>query len=80
MPTDLPPGYKPKPLTDPAGPPDAPGQDAPGEPVDVPQPGPNVGVPGPGADVVDPPGWTEPPLGPGGLPSGVPTPAGTPSF
>ena len=90
MPTELPPDYKPKPVRDPHHPgdnpvePGAPGEDSPGAPGrapgGVPQPGPGVGVPGPGPDVVDPPGWAEPPLEPGGFPSGVPTPAGTPSF
>ena len=86
MPTDLPPDYKPQPANDPASPgstpayPPIPGEDSPGEPVNVPQPGPGVGVPGPGGDVIDPPGWTEPPIGPGGIPSEVPSPAGTPTF
>ena len=31
----------------------------------MPQPGPPVGVPGPGADVIDPPGWSIPPVSPG---------------
>lgn len=86
MPTDLPPDYKPKPASDPIDPgstpayPPAPGEDVPGEPVGVPQPGPGVGVPGPSGDVVDPPGWSEPPILPGGQPSEVPSPAGMPTF
>ena len=83
MPTDLPPDYKPQPANDPGATPaypPAPGEDAPGEPTNVPQPGPGVGMPGPGGDVVDPPGWSEPPLMPGGSPAEVPTPAGTPTF
>ncbi|MBV8848393.1 MAG: hypothetical protein JOZ16_02280 [Methylobacteriaceae bacterium] len=88
MPTDLPPDYKPtpKPDTEPADPnapgsvPTPPGKDMPGHVADVPQPGPGVGAPGPGPDVIDPPGWREPPIVPGGDPIGVPTPAGTPSF
>lgn len=87
MPTDLPPDYKPRPITDPADPtapgsnpayPPIPGDDMPG--VSVPQPGPPVGVPGPDADVVDPPGWSEPPIVPGQNPVPVPSPAGTPTF
>ena len=89
MPTDLPPDYKPKPARDPNDPTDAsapgavpipPGSDVRDGGSDVPQPGPNVGVPGPGVDVIDPTGWSEPPLAPGGAPIGVPTPAGTPTF
>ena len=92
MPTDLPPDYVPKPFNDPNNPadpnspgstpayPPVPGEDSPGEPVGIPQPGPGVGIPGPGGDVVDPPGWSEPPVLPGGFPSEVPTPAGTPTF
>lgn len=86
MPTDLPPDYKPQPAPGPDDPgstpayPPVPGEDVPGEPVNVPQPGPGVGVPGPGGDVVDPPGWSEPPLTPGGTPSEVPSPAGVPTF
>ena len=92
MPTDLPPDYKPRPINDPTNPadpntpgstpayPPTPGEDSPAEPIGVPQPGPGVGVPGPGPDVIDPPGWSEPPIAPGGYPVEIPTPAGTPTF
>ena len=85
MPTDLPPDYVPKPLPDADKPglapsdPGAPGSDMPGS-TGVPQPGAGVGAPGVQPDVLDPPGWAEPPLAPGGFPAGVPTPAGTPTF
>ncbi len=81
MPTDLPPDYKPQPVPTPspgslpAGP--ASGDDA-INPVGNPNGG--VGSSGPVGDVVDPPGWNEPPVTPGNNPLGVPTPAGTPSF
>ena len=65
MPTDLPPDYVPKPSPDPDSPP-APSPKAPGE----------TGS----GDVVDPTGWKEPPVAPGDVPVGVPTPAGTPTF
>ena len=86
MPTDLPPDYVPRPANDPVSPgstpayPPTPGEDVPGEPVGIPNPDPGPGIPGPQGDVVDPPGWSEPPLTPGGTPVELPTPAGTPTF
>ena len=81
MPTDLPPDYKPQPpRADPPGSttavPTPQGEDS-RDPMGTPRPVP--GMPGPEGDVVDPPGWNEPAIAPGG-PSGVPSPAGTPSF
>ena len=89
MPTDLPPDYKPRPASDPANPPhpNDPGAVAPprGEDVRDPSGRPSSGPrspegAGPSGDVVDPPGWGEPSLGPDSNPLGVPSPAGTPTF
>ena len=81
MPTDLPPDYKPQPMPSPTlGEPVVPtpsGEDS-RDPMGTPRPAP--GTPGPEGDVVDPPGWSEPSFGPGGVPAGVPTPAGTPTL
>lgn len=82
MPTDLPPDYKPKPARDPNDPvdPTVPGSAPAYPPVqgedsrDDP-----AGVPHPGADVIDPPGWSIPPIVPGGDPADVPLPAGVPT-
>ena len=64
MPTDLPPDYKPQPKPEPE-----PGVDVPvGNPVG----------PGVGGDVIDPPGWPQPPGVPGIDP--LPSPKGTPTF
>ncbi len=75
MPTDLPPDYKPAPIPTPP----TPGEDA-LDPTGDPRAGVGKGTPGPAGDVVDPPGWAEPAIAPGGNPIGVPTPAGTPTF
>ena len=81
MPTDLPPDYKPRPMSDPAdagNPVPAPpkGEDSRDGQPGVPRPGPDagVGLPGADGDVVDPTGV------PGGVPAGVPAPAGLPTF
>ena len=80
MPTDLPPDYKPQPAPHPTlgVPPVHPpaGEDS-RDPMGTPRPAP--GTPGPEGDVVDPPGWGGS-LGPGSVPAGVPSPAGTPTF
>ncbi len=79
MPTDLPPDYKPKPANDPANPADP---AVPGSvPAYPPEQGedsrdPSGGTPRPGSDVVDPPGWTVPPIAPGETPA----PAGMPAI
>ena len=73
MPTDLPPDYKPAPKPEPGEPKPLPGVPEPG--VDSPNPDP---LPTPGGDVVDVPGWPQPPGVPGVTP--VPSPAGTPTF
>ena len=84
MPTDLPPDYKPQPIPEPAGAPPAVPSPAGGadsrDPSGRPDAGPAAGRPGAKGDVVDPPGWSEPPAGPDSDPFGVPSPAGTPSF
>ncbi len=74
MPTDLPPGYQPQPKPEPGDPKPLPGVPEPG--IDVPA-GDPVG-PGVGGDVVDPPGWPQPPGIPGIDP--LPSPKGTPTF
>ena len=83
MPTDLPPDYKPKPKSDPNDPAD------PNEPGAVPAfppvggedaLDPNGSGAGGGSDVVDPPGWSVPPVTPGGDRGNEPLPAGMPTF
>ena len=52
----------------------------------VPKPAPDPDSPTPpgqpaapqGGDVIDPTGWKEPPVAPGDVPVGIPTPAGVP--
>lgn len=82
MPTDLPPDYKPQPANDPNSPvdPSVPGSG----PAYPPEQGddardPAAGKPA-GGDLVDPPGWSVPPIVPGGDPAEVPLPAGMPTF
>ena len=86
MPTDLPPDYVPKPINDPNDPrdPNTPGS----TPAYPPAPGEDFArradrhAPararrrraGTGRDVVDPPGWSEPPIMPGGTPAEIPHP------
>ena len=82
MPTDLPPDYKPQPHDVPNDPADP---AVPGSVPAVPRPGGDDSVdptsmPRPGADVVDPPGWSVPPVVPGGDRGDVPLPAGMPTF
>ena len=83
MPTDLPPDYKPQPIPapNPGAAPASPGHSGADSLDPIGRPGGSgVGSSGPRGDVVDPPGWSEPSVGPGNSPVGVPTPAGTPSF
>ncbi len=83
MPTDLPPDYKPQPAKDPNNPadPSIPGS-APAYPPGQGEDSRDEtgGVPQPGADVVDPDGWSAPPLAPGEDAGRVPSPAGVPTF
>lgn len=73
MPTDLPPDYKPQPAPEPGQPRPVPGVPEPG--VDTPEVDP---ASEPGGDVVDPPGWPQPPGVPGIDPQ--PSPKGVPTF
>ena len=82
MPTDLPPDYKPQPAHDPNNPADpaVPGSGPAYPPEQGEDSRDDPGAPRPGKDLIDPPGWSVPPLAPGGDPDDVPLPAGMPTF